>query len=70
MVRKLLYLAAMNLKQHSAAHGRYFARKVAEGKSARLVLNNLSNKLIRIICAVLREGHPYQKNHVSFLIST
>lgn len=69
MVRKLLYLAAMNLKQHSPSHGRYYARKVAEGKSARLVLNNLSNKLLRIICAVLRDGHPYQKKHVSFLIS-
>ena len=69
MIRKLLYLAAMNLKQHSTVHARYFARKVAEGKSTRLVLNNLSNKLLRIICAVLREEHPYQNNHVSFLIS-
>ncbi len=65
MLRKLLYLAALNLKQHSAVHARYYARKVAEGKPSRLVLNNLSNKLLRVICAVIRDGRPYHEKHRS-----
>ena len=65
MLRKLLYLAALNLKQHSEVHGRYYARKVAEGKPSRLVLNNLSNKLLRIICAVIRDARPYHEKHRS-----
>ena len=65
MLRKLLYLAALNLKQHSPVHSRYYARKVAEGKPTRLVLNNLSNKLLRVICAVIRDQQPYQKKHCS-----
>jgi transposase len=65
MLRKLLYLAALNLKQHSAKYQRYYARKQAEGKSGRLILNNLSNKLLRVICAVIREGQPYEESYRS-----
>lgn len=65
ILRKLVYLAAMNLKQHQQKYRRYYARKVAEGKSPRLVLNNLSNKLLRVICAVVRDRQPYEKNYRS-----
>lgn len=65
ILRKLLYLAAMNLKQHQQKYRRYYVRKVAEGKSPRLVLNNLSNKLLRVICAVVRERQPYEKTYRS-----
>ena len=45
---------------------RHYLRKRAEGKPARLVLNNISNKLLRIICAVLRSGRqPYYETHRS-----
>ena len=65
ILRKLLYLAAMNLKQHQHKYREYYAWKVAEGKSPRLVLNNLSNKLLRVLCAVVRERQPYEKNYRS-----
>ena len=65
ILRKLVYLAAMNLKQHQTKYRTYYARKLAEGKSPRLVLNNLSNKLLRVICAVVRERQPYEKNYRS-----
>lgn len=63
--QKLLYLAALNLKQHSPIHSQHYAREVAEGKPSRLVLNNLSNKLLRIVCAVIRDNRPYQEKHRS-----
>lgn len=65
VLRKLLYLAAMTLRQHSEKHRRYYARKVAEGKSPRLVLNNLENKLLRVICAVIRDRRPYEAGYRS-----
>lgn len=65
-IRKLLYLASMRLVSiDGAAYQVYFERKKAEGKSGRLVLNNVSNKLLRVAAAVLRDGRPYKGGHVS-----
>ena len=65
VLRKLMYLGAMNLKRCSPRYRAYYERKVAEGKSGRLILNNLSNKLLRVICAVVREGRPYRERYRS-----
>lgn len=65
VMRKLLYLAALTVKHRTGRFERYYVRKRAEGKPARLVLNNISNKLLRIVCAVLREGKPYYDTHRS-----
>ena len=64
-MRKLLHLAARSGCSHNLAFRKYFERKVAEGKPKKLVLNNISNKLIKIICAVLRENQPYISNYRS-----
>jgi transposase len=57
--RKLLYLASLSLRTHNAAFQKYFLRKVAEGKPKKVVLNNIANKLLKIICAVVRTQTPY-----------
>ena len=62
-IRKLLYLAACSVRTHRHEFKTYFQRKTAEGKSARLVLNNIENKLLKIICAVLRSNTPYDPNY-------
>jgi transposase len=64
-LRKLLYLAAMSVRQHSAPFKHYFLRKVAEGKSPRLVINNIANKLLKIICAVAATRSTYNPKHRS-----
>lgn len=64
-VRKLLYLSAMSLRTHDSEFKEYFLRKTSRGKAGRLVINNISNKLLRIICAVLRSGKPYIPGYVS-----
>ncbi len=58
-MRRLLYLAAMSLRTHQPRFRRYFERKVAQGKPKKLVLNNIANKLLKIMCAVLRNQTPY-----------
>jgi transposase len=61
--RKLLYLAACSVRTHRKEFQIYFLRKTNEGKSPRLVLNNLANKLIKIACAILRSNSPYIPNY-------
>lgn len=58
-IRKLLRLATLSLRTHNEEFRRYFDRKVAEGKPKQLVLNNMANKLLKIICAVCRSSTPF-----------
>jgi len=67
IVRKLLYLAACSVCAHRPQFRAYLLRKTKEGKAPRLVLNNVENKLVRLMCAVLNSGtafisdyHPVQ----------
>jgi len=68
-IRKLLYLAACSVRTHRHEFRTYFQRKTAEGKSSRLVLNNIENKLLKIICAVLRANTPYDPNYASVALT-
>jgi len=63
--RKLLYLAACSVRTHHQGFATYFKRKTAEGKAPKLVLNNIQNRLLKIICAVLRDQQPYIPNYRS-----
>lgn len=53
-VRKLLFLAAMSIATHNPQFRTYFLRKVMEGKPKRLVINNIANKLLKVMVAVVR----------------
>jgi transposase len=58
-MRRLLYLASLSLRTHHPEFRQYFVRKVAMGKPKPLVLNNIANKLLKIMCAVMRTQTPY-----------
>lgn len=64
-LRKLLYLAALSVRTHNQIFNKYFLRKTAEGKNKRLVLNNIENKLLKIIFAVVNSGVAYTENYKS-----
>jgi transposase len=64
-IRKLLYLAACSVCTHRPQFRTYLARKTQQGKPARLVLNNVENKLIRIMCAVLSSKTAFIENYHS-----
>src|SRR5439155_9876300 len=51
--RKLLHLAARSVSTHHPHFSAYYQRKVEQGKPKPLVLNNVANKLLRLICAIL-----------------
>ncbi len=58
-MRRLIHLAAMSVRQHCPVFERYFLRKLAEGKPKQLVLNNIANKLLKIVCAIARTKTSY-----------
>jgi len=65
ILRKLLYLAAMSLRTHDQSFKHYFLRKVEEGKSKSLVLNNIENRLLKVLCAIIRTKTPFIANYKS-----
>lgn len=64
-LRKLLFLAAMSIATHHPQFRLYFLRKIQEGKNKRLVINNLANKLLKIMVAVVRSKTQYIPNYRS-----
>ncbi len=77
IVRKLLYLAACSVCTHRPQFRAYLIRKTKQGKPPRLVLNNVENKLVRIMCAVLNsrtafisDYHPVQPLALHLALTT
>lgn len=73
IMRKLLHLAARSVVTHKEQFQHYYARKLAQGKPKKLVLNNVSNRLLRIVCSMLKNNQPYIEGYVSInprLLST
>jgi transposase len=58
-MKSLLYMCAMNAKKCDKELSEYYNRKVEEGKSKMLVLNNISCKLLGRVFAVINRGTPF-----------
>jgi transposase len=64
-LRKNLYLASMRMMRTHPELKQYYERKLSEKKSGKLALNNLSNKILRIVCGMILSGKPYMKHYRS-----
>ena len=67
-IKSLLTQAARNSVRYDPQLRDYYQRKVAEGKAKALVLNNVRNKLIHRIFAVVRSGQEYDLNYINPLL--
>jgi len=65
MMRKLLFLAARSACQHNPKFKQYYQRKELEGKEYFVIMNNVSNKLLKILCAMVNNRKPYIDNYRS-----
>lgn len=61
-LKKLLHMASMACVKAPGELKAYFIRKVQEGKNKMLVLNNIRNKLIERMFAVIKRQAPYFSN--------
>jgi transposase len=64
-LRKLLFLAALSLRTHNPQFRTYFLRKTQEGKPKKVVINNIANRLLKIIVAVVRSQTEFIPNYRS-----
>lgn len=64
-LKSLLFLAALNICNHNKEFKVYRERKMLEGKHFFLVMNNVANKLLRTIFAVVKSGNPYDPMYIS-----
>ena len=62
-MKKILHLAAMGAVRAKGKFKVYYERKVAEGKNKMLVLNNVRNKLVHTIFALILKDQEYDKNY-------
>jgi transposase len=65
MMRKLLHLAARSMVTHKVPFRRYYAEKLSQGKPKAVAINNVSNRLLRIICSMIKNKQPYKEGFVS-----
>jgi len=63
-LKSLLFLAALNMCNHNKEFKLYRERKMLEGKHFFLVMNNVANKLLRTIFAVVKSGKPYDVMYI------
>lgn len=64
-LKALLSRGASSLWQYNEETQRYAARMMAKGKHENLVKNNIKNKMLHTVCAVVKRGTPYIENYVS-----
>ena len=63
-LKTLLHLCAKSATQHNQAYRLYYEKKKQEGKPHYLILNNISNKLLRTLYSVITSGISYDPNHI------
>ena len=64
-IKVLLTQAARCAINHDANIKEYYARKLAEGKDSRLIINNIRSKMIHRIFAIVRNRQPYRVDYVN-----
>lgn len=67
-LRRLLFLAAFSACRHNKACKALFDRIVTKGKSKKLALIAVANKLLKQAFAIAKSGLPYDPNFVSKLV--
>ena len=63
-LKSLLYLSALSISNFNKEIKLYRERKTMEGKHFFLVMNNIANKLLRIVFAVVKSGKPYDPTYI------
>ncbi|HAF27595.1 MAG TPA: IS110 family transposase [Bacteroidales bacterium] len=63
-LKTLLFLCASNAIQHNKDMKHYYEKKLAEGKPKYLALNNVANKLIKTVYAILESRQMYDPFYI------
>ena len=62
-LKALLSNGTGSLLQYNKEMKQYYERMVAKGKHENMVRNNIKNKMLHTVCAVVKRGTPYITDH-------
>ena len=63
-LKSLLYMGAKAAVKHNKEYGLYYQKKKLEGKHHFLIMNNVSNKMLRTIYSVVKNKKPYSQDYI------
>ena len=63
-LKSLLYMGAKSAVKHNKEYQLYYQKKKLEGKPHYLIMNNVSNKMLRTIYSVIKNTTPYSQDHI------
>jgi transposase len=64
-MRKILFLASWTVRAHNPHFRQWYQEMIQRGKPKLSALNAIANKLLKIICSILRSQKPYDETFVS-----
>lgn len=64
-LKALLYMGAKSAVKYNKEYQLYFQKKQLEGKPYYLIMNNISNKILRTIYSVVKNKTPYSHDYIS-----
>lgn len=63
-LKALLYMGAKTAVKHNKEYRLYYQKKMLEGKPHYLIMNNVSNKMLRTIYSVVKNRTPYSQDYI------
>ena len=66
-LRALLFMCSFNACKTNLSCNAMYDRIIGKGKSAKLALIAVCNKLLKQAFGILKSGEKYQENHISIL---
>jgi len=63
-LKSLLFMGAKSAVQHNKEYSLYYRKKKLEGKPHFLIMNNVSNKMLRTVYSVVKNKTPYNQDHI------
>ncbi len=65
-MKSLLFMGARSAVKHNKEYRLYYQKKQLEGKPHYLIMNNVSNKMLRTIYSIVINKRPYSQEHICF----
>ncbi len=63
-LKSLLYMGAKSAVKHNKEYRLYYQKKQLEGKPHYLIMNNVSNKMLRTIYSVVKNKVKYRQDYI------
>lgn len=63
-LKSLLYMGAKAAVKHNKEYNLYYQKKKLEGKPHYLIMNNVSNKMLRTVYSVIKNKIPWSQNYI------